>query len=127
MPATAAVIVLMERCYAANGNSAWPQAFQRLVNHKDTECTDQQCADFLHVPTAGAEIARGEVKSNGQHKDEQNGAEALHQATEKWYDARGKLALFIGGEIGRDDEFTVSRADRVQNAVEERARKEPQS
>ena len=55
-----------------------------------------------------------------KNKDKQNGADALHQATDKRYDARRELALFIGGEIRGDDKFAVPRSNGMEYTIKKR-------
>ena len=47
-------------------------------------------------------------------------ADALHHATDKRYDARRELALFIGGEIRGDDKFAVPRSNGMEYTIKKR-------
>ena len=57
-----------------------------------------------------------------KNKDKQNGADALHQATQEGDDPGGQLAFLIGGQIGRHDEFSVSGPDGVKDTIKESPR-----
>ena len=54
-----------------------------------------------------------------QNKDKQNGADALHQATQEGDDPGGQLAFLISGQIGRHDELSVSGSDGVKDTIKE--------
>ena len=53
-------------------------------------------------------------------KDKGDCADALHQATDKRYDARASWLSFIGGEIRGDDEFAVSRSNGMEYTIKKR-------